>query len=63
MDYDSGLVPFRHCKLKAKSNWNPVGPKVLEEFNFLNQEGLQRQSILPLPLRILVGPNTKLLAN
>ena len=30
--YDSGLAPFKHYKFKPKSNWNPVGPKVLEEF-------------------------------
>ena len=37
--------PFKHYKFKPKSNWNPVGPKVVEEFIFLNQEELRKQKV------------------
>ena len=37
--------PFKHYKFKPKSNWNPVGPKVVEEFIFLNQEELRKEKV------------------
>ena len=43
--FDSKLPPFKHYKFKPKSRWNPVGPSVVEEFIFLNQEELRKRKV------------------
>ena len=43
--FDSELPPFKHYKFKPKSRWNPVGPSVVEEFIFLNQEELRKRKV------------------
>ncbi len=36
---------FKHYKFKPKSRWNPPGPKVLEDFVFLNQQKLKHSKV------------------
>lgn len=37
--------PFKHNQFKLKSTWNPIGPKVVEDFIFLNQEEFRKHKV------------------
>ena len=37
--------PFKHNQFKLNSTWNPTGPKVVEDFVFLNQEEFLKQKV------------------
>ena len=43
--FPSEMPPFKHYKFKQKSTWNPIGPRVLENFAFLNEEELRKQKV------------------
>ena len=45
--FSQGIVniPFKHNEFKLKSTWNPPGPKILEDFIFLNEECLRKHKV------------------
>lgn len=42
---DDENPPFKQTEFKLKSTWNPLGPKVLEDFIFLNEECLRKHKV------------------